>query len=415
VRWYVLRALVRKEVLRVASQRGAMGMALLMVVTAALFSVVGSRSLSGLGLGGDAGLCVVDYWKPDHWLRHLEENRPDDPDHRVEMRSMAGHEGWIRYPSGSVGIQLRPLDAGGSPDAPHYKVWVWYPSGQSSAATWCEDWFWTESRRFFLEQARAGLGPSERQRFDIGVRNVDQVHATGLRNEAHDYFRQTVTRALLGVSRPLEEASTVVPALEVERSSLWGGKKTKPREAVGMGLSLLALFFVGVFLLPSLTCEERERGTLMAIALSPASAREILAARMSFYFVLATGLALVVAVISAPASIGNPFLWASVAAVALGAVGVGMTIAAIAKTQRSASTGALLYLFATGVLLLTGKGGALEPLTWLMLERHGPEMLLAALAGRGGAEAWVPLGFTLVIAVVWNLVASAAYRRWGWR
>jgi hypothetical protein len=92
-----------------------------------------------------------------------------------------------------------------------------------------------------------------------------------------------------------------------------------------------------------------------------------------------------------------------------------MTIAALARTQRAASTGALLYLFGTGVVLVTGKGGALEPLTWLMLERHGPEMLLAALAGEPEPKSWVSLGFTLAIALVWMLVANAAYRRSGWR
>jgi hypothetical protein len=37
----------------------------------------------------------------------------------------------------------------------------------------------------------------------------------------------------------------------------------------------------------SLTCEERERGILLAQALSPASAREILAAKFLFYPVFA--------------------------------------------------------------------------------------------------------------------------------
>ena len=49
------------------------------------------------------------------------------------------------------------------------------------------------------------------------------------------------------------------------------------------------LFFVCVYLLPSLTCEERERGVLLAQALSPAAPREILAAKFLVLKVLRSG------------------------------------------------------------------------------------------------------------------------------
>lgn len=419
----VLSTLLRKEALRVAAQRGPLGMALLMIVTAVLVSTLGSRSLGSLAPGGDVSLCVVDYWQPNHWLEHLEENRPDEPEHRVEFRSMANHEGFIRYPMGSAGIQLRPLDV--LPDAsrtpseaaalPRFKVWVWHPGGDGGAAGWCEDWFWRETRHFFLDQARTGLSGPERQRFDRNARGLTEVSPTTLRQSAHDDFRSRVAAGLRELARSEQESSAVVPALLVERSALRGGARVSAREAAGMGLTLLALFFVGVFLLPSITCEERERGTLLAIALSPASPRELVTAKLAFYFALATSLALLLAGISAPRALASPFSWLAISASAAGAVGVGMTIASIARTQRGASTGALLYLFATGVLLLVGKGGALEPLTWLMLERHGPEMLLAALSGNVGPGHWVSLSFTSGIALVWVLVAHVAHRRSGLR
>jgi hypothetical protein len=182
-----------------------------------------------------------------------------------------------------------------------------------------------------------------------------------------------------------------------------------------MGLTLLALFFVGVFLLPSITCEERERGTHLAIALSPANAREIVGAKLVFYFALATGLALVVAVICVPRAVASPLLWASIAAIAAGNVGIGMTIAAFARTQRGASTGALLYLFTTGVLLLTLTGSTLEPIVWILLERHGPQLLLAAFSGQVQRWHWASLATTVAIAAAWSVVASIAYRRSGWR
>src|SRR5262249_3937479 len=69
------------------------------------------------------------------------------------------------------------------------------------------------------------------------------------------------------------------------------------------------MFFVCVYLLPSLCCEERERGVLLAQALSPASPREILAARFLFYPVLGLSLAAVLAGTYRPAVLASPFFW----------------------------------------------------------------------------------------------------------
>jgi len=96
-------------------------------------------------------------------------------------------------------------------------------------------------------------------------------------------------------------------------------------------------------------------------------------------------------------------------------VAVGFFIASLAKTQRGASLGALTYLFATGVLLVTGKGSVVEPVTWLLLERHGPELILAALSGAANRAQWMQLGFASLLVAVWVAAASLAYRRFGWR
>ena len=73
--------------------------------------------------------------------------------------------------------------------------------------------------------------------------------------------------------------------------------------------------------------------------LSPASPLEILAAKFLFYPLLGMGLAATLAGIYRPAVLSSLFFWLSLAAVAGGFLGIGMTVATLAKTQRAAFLG----------------------------------------------------------------------------
>src|SRR5207253_2024953 len=100
---------------------------------------------------------------------------------------------------------------------------------------------------------------------------------------------------------PPSEASRLPPII-VKRSALGGG--LDQRSGLATALVLFGLFFVCVYLQSSLTCEERERGVLLAQALSPATAAEILAAKLLFYPVVALALAVVAAGTYKPAVLG---------------------------------------------------------------------------------------------------------------
>lgn len=393
MRAYVVRSLFLKEVRRVAAHRGTVGMLLLFLVAAVLFSVLGPRAFDGaLGSAG-APTCVIDTWNEGPWVSHLRRNVPPGLRSRIQFRSVAGHPGLIRYSPGAVGIQLRP-----GADDDSYKVWTWHAPGAAESAAWCEGWLWRESRRHFLEAAR--IDERTRALLEREISAIDPRDDAWALREAHARFRER-----------LDAGS--VPRLDVERSPF--RVETRPRDAIAMGFTLLALFFVGIFLLPSMTCEERERGVLAAIALSPASWAEIVAAKLGFYFVLALALAVALGGISSPPALGRPFFWLSVAVVALGAVSIGFSIASLAKTQRGASLGALSYLFATGVLMVTGRGSVIEPVTWVLFERHGPELLLSAFSGAVQRAQWFQLGLAAGLAGTWVLAASVCYRRFGWR
>src|SRR5258708_40143771 len=155
--------------------------------------------------------------------------------------------------------------------------------GGSSLAPY-EAWFWRETQRFFADQASTAL-----------------------------------TRI-----RPHLRGSVLLPKIEEQRSQLEGGMD--PRSALATSLVLFALFFVCVYLLPSLTCEERERGILLAQALSPASPGEILIAKFLFYPALGIALAAVLAGIYSPSVLGRPFFLHAIAVAAIVLIGIRLSI-----------------------------------------------------------------------------------------
>ncbi|MFO0566772.1 MAG: ABC transporter permease [Polyangiaceae bacterium] len=388
--WPRLRALLEKEARRVAAQRGAVALLLLLVVSAVLASVLGVRGLGGVMGARDASLCVVDHWEEGPWLLHLKSHVPPELAPRIEFRSVANHSGYIRYPTGSVGLQLRPDDERGG-----YIIWTWHPPGNAEAAAFCEAWFWRESRRYFVGLAE----PSMRAALARDLAALSLEGDAWALAEAHARFRERA-----------DPSGTRVPRLEVLRSPFQASTRAGPREAISMGLVLLAAFFIGIFLLPSLACEEKERGLARAIRLSPASSTEIALARFGFFFVLSLTVMVLLALISAPAALARFFTWVSLAAVALGSVGIGSVIAALAQTQRGASLGALIYLFLSSLLLLTLPGTSLEPFAALSFERRAPELLLLALSSATNA-AWRELGTTLLVALVWVALGWLAERR----
>src|SRR5262249_59326406 len=141
-----------------------------------------------------------------------------------------------------------------------------------------------------------------------------------------------------------------------------------PRSGIATSLVIFGMFFVCVYLLPSLSCEERERGVLLAQALSPAAPREILAARFLFYPVLGILLAVVLAGTYNPAVLARPFFWLAVIVAVAGSMGIGLTIASVARTQRAASLGAMGSLLAVGLLLFICQQVGVPVLPYFALE-----------------------------------------------
>jgi hypothetical protein len=368
MRWHILRVLLHKEALRHLANRGGLVLLLLLVAAALLLSFGGHGAGPAAGLTPGVRRCYVDYWQDGPFIDHLRANVPDELRDSVRFRPLsqvsADAGGRIVYPQNTGAIQIR------NQGDPGLRVQFWQPGGDGSALAPYEAWFWKEALRYSQKEARAALAAS-------------------------------------GVAAPAAEA------VEAEHATLKGGMDA--RSGLATALVLFGLFFVCVYLLPALACEERERGVLLAQALSPASPGEILAARFLFYPALGLGLALVLAACCEPRALGRPFFWAALLVAAAGAMGVGLTISSIARTQRAASMGAMCYLLVVALLLSVCQQANIPGLSYLALEYHCPRLLHAALTNNVLWYHYGNLAVAAVLAVLWTGAAVVLFRRQGWQ
>jgi hypothetical protein len=312
--------------------------------------------------------------------------------------------GTLQYGRGEGAVQLRPLTTDGSP--PRTKVWFWYAGDDSAVLAPYEEWFWRETHRYCREQAAAAL-PSDR-RPDADAVSAPNVggDAAQLAQELHRLYRERLT------ALAPHAVATVVPEVEVERSALRG---LEPRQAATTGLILFSLFFACALLLPSVTCEEKERGTLLAQALSLASATDMLVAKAVVYAGLGMVLAAVPAVFAQPALGRAPFFWLTLVTAACGAFGLGVTVASLARTQRAASTGAMGYALAVAVLTVVGQRSGVPGLTSVLLESHLPPLFYAVLNDSVTPQHWQMVGWVAALAAVWVGAGALLFRGSRWR
>lgn len=386
MRWHIVRTLLWKEVLRQIANRGGIVLAALLVVAALLMTYFAKDGGQAGVLSGGLETCYIDYWQDNPWVAHLRNHVPADMKRQIVFRRVAdiATEGQtLTYPIGSAAIQMRTqTDAQGKSST---KIWCWDSDSDGSALAPYELWFWRESARYFQEQLARAEQKNER-------------------------LNKT---ALMNLVDTLSAKTPLTGSVEHERSHLKGGFDM--RLSVTSGLILFALFFSCVYLLPSLMCEEHERGLLLAQALSPASPVEILAAKFLFYPVVGVALAALLAGISKPAVLGSGFFWLVLLVASLGSLGIGLTIACLARTQRTASMGALCYMLVVTLFLFICQQGSIPVLPYVALEYHCPRMLHAVLGDAVTGVHWINLAAAAILALGWNALATILFRERGWQ
>ena len=424
MRWNILRTLLNKEIRRHLANRGGLALMGLLVVAALLLSVFNpAASGAATGAGGIAGEtggliggvhhCIIEYGADSPLIAHLKANVPPALQSAIRFRRYPNglDNRLITYPSGVGSIQIR---TGRSADGrEQLQFLIWHPKDNPGAMAGYEQWFWREVRRGMQAEAIARLAA-------VGA-DTSRLPPLSLADDdlwaVQESFQSL--SAQVELLRPVSPgvaiaAAPLMPQIEIRREGL-GGIPLDFRSAIATAMVVFALYFTCVYLLPTLNCEERERGVLLAQALSPASPFEILAAKFLFYPVIGIGLASLLAGIYKPAILTTLFFWLALLSLATGFLGIGMTVASLARTQRAAFLGSMCYLMSVALILFICQQNSIPGLPYLAIEYHGPRVLHAAITGVIQPMHWLHLMAVMLLAAAWIVSATVLFRRRGWQ
>ena len=254
-----------------------------------------------------ASQAAVDVWliydQQSRWLDHLTENLPDTPTIRIVHRDRVPIEnGTWKLPTQDAAVEVvYGNEFETSLGSAFGKVVLngRYPGKDAKVLDPFWNWFWP---------------------------TLTEYHTKGLR------FEQSM--------EPLNaQASDALTSLEDTSVA-----DLVTNELIATMLLLIVMFFACCHLLVSFTSQDRERGTLTAIVLSPAQTSEILLAKFIFHLLISLGGCVAIVAILKPIVLTQPVLWLVILLTSIGLMCVGTCIATLAKTQASAALLALCYM-----------------------------------------------------------------------
>ncbi len=402
MRTKILWALFRKEVRRHLANRGGLALAALLIVAAVLLSFFNPAQVEDGAAGGDlvGGVhhCYLDYTEETPFITALLKQVPPELKAQLVPRQQRPEQirSPVAFPAGTGAIRVQQTDETGQPK---FLFDIWHPPGEPGAMAVYEQWFFRAALFVLREQLQARLKPEAN--LPTVEQRQDDLWAV------QQAFRQLETAAA-------SQSTLPTPTVVITRNGL-GAKPLDLRSAIATAMVVFALYFTCCYLLPTMNCEERERGVLLAQALSPASPTEIVVAKFFFYPVAGMLLGATLAGIYSPTVLGTLFFWLVMCAMACGFLGIGMTVSTLAKTQRSAFMGSMCYLFAVSLVLFICSQNGIPYLPWLFLESHGPLILHAALTLNVEGVHWFKLIVTFGLAGGWMLLAAWLFRIRGWQ
>lgn len=221
------------------------------------------------------------------------------------------------------------------------------------------------------------------------------------------------TPPIAAVNLPITGVSRAAVMERLKQSSL---SELMNEELVATILLIVVLFVTCCHLLVSFTSQDRERGTLTALALTPASTGELLTARYIFHLALGwTACAAIVGILR-PSAFGHTSLWLTLGLASTGMVGVGTVISSLARTQNAAGVLALCYMLFGGVLFyLATKFSAFGFVKSASFESHSFPLLFLSLKQNLPLDRAPGLLKLAGLVTVWTIAASILFRHRGWR
>lgn len=149
-----------------------------------------------------------------------------------------------------------------------------------------------------------------------------------------------------------QEAATPVDL----QPRIWFNGELRSRNYLVPGLVAIIMTLIGALLTALVMAREWERGTMEALMVTPASMTEVLLGKLGAYFVLGTGgmlltVAMAVWLFEVPLRGSFWVLWACSSLFLLAALGMGLTISTLARSQFVAGQIAIIATFLPAFLL----------------------------------------------------------------
>lgn len=380
IRSAMIRILLDREFRRLKKNPSALMLIGLLSAVALLMAT--SRPVSNKNdQSGQSGAAqsAVNVWliydQRSTWLDHLSENLPDKPTIRIVHRDRVPIEnGSWKLPTQDAAVEVVYGDEFTTNLGSAFGKVVLngrYPGKDAKVLAPFWNWFWPA---------------------------LTEYHTEGLR------FEQT--------SEPLNSQTAETPT-SLEDTSV---ADLVTNELIATMLLLIVMFFACCHLLVSFTAQDRERGTLAALVLSPANTSEILLSKFIFHLLISLGGCLVIVAILKPIVLTQPVLWLVILLSSIGLMCVGTCIATLAKTQASAALLALCYMLGGTVLFyLSTKFTAFYFLRQLAFENYTFPLLFATMKRPVSMFHAPGLGTMFLLVGIWIGIARSCFFRFGWR
>ncbi len=146
-------------------------------------------------------------------------------------------------------------------------------------------------------------------------------------------------------------------AMPVElRTRIWFNSELRSRNFLVPGLVAIIMTLIGALLTAMVMAREWERGTMEALLVTPASMSEVLIGKLAAYFTLGTGgmllsVGLAVWLFGVPLRGSFVVLWGCSSLFLIAALGMGLTISTLARSQFVAGQIAIIATFLPAFLL----------------------------------------------------------------
>ena len=364
----MLRILLGKEFLRLRKNPGAVMLLGLLTVIALLVSLSWTDPAADQG-GQTCWIVYSKEWTESPWIEYLSNNEPSNPSIQVVAKEdLLGDDGELAIAGNECAIELPPYNAlsQGRFKAP---VIYHFPIGEYESITPSAAWFWATWKQF----------SSQSVRYEVYF----APHANTQQSNMASMIR-----------------TTAADQLNIE--------------LIATMLLLAVQFFTCCHLFVSFSAEDRERGTLSALALSPASVFELLAARFIFHLILGLSVSAIILGIVKPTAAIDSKVWLVLTCVGTAWLSVGTIIASLTKTQAQASMLMFCYMLGGGILFfLSAQFPIFRVIQLMTFENHAVNLLRAAM--ENSRLVGLPLLLLVTLAFFWSTTAASLFQHRGWQ